>query len=696
MSDNFKITNAQGLRMIAVKLDGSGNVETISNVKLYQNSYGFVGLRCLVPKTVNNAPDTGHCCLVTRNVLTEEGKWGDSTLAYNMPYVEDVTLGGVEYMMFEAPMPKEYTQTLGEVKLTFVYAVSNIVMQNEPPTIVADAILQSKVVTICVHKGGTVPTGIVMPDETATAIAANLAITIANATQDSVNDFIDNVNAEVENLDPNAEASVSVKKNAEGSWTFKFENIKGTQGPQGEPGWLNGEIPLTAGTGDNSLMQTTVTEASGKRSVALGSITKAKGPNSFAEGSATEANAYNTHAGGVGSKAGVYSEDADGNPSTRGNGNAAFAHGQYVSVTGDAAAGFGEYTEANGFGSFVSGSHVMIDAHYSDGAGQNNTIHKEAQGSSIKGANNEIFCAYSTVEGTGNKAGDSNLKDNIGIHVEGFQNKGKGTCSHAEGRNCESRGNYSHAGGLDSISISPESLAHGWGVVAQGYEGIAAIGRYNSYGASGDLFLVGNGSGANNRNTAFRVNYFGNAYLSGGSYNTSGADYAEYFEWTDGNESGEDRVGYFVTINELGKIDKAKSNDYILGIVSSTAGVLGNSYEDGWANKYMHDEWGRVIYESVDLPAVVDESGIEVLPARMERHPVLNPLYDPNVEYIPRSKRKEWATIGMLGVLLVRDDGTCVAGGYCMVNDDSVATASDTGYKVISRISENIVKVILK
>ena len=50
----------------------------------------------------------------------------------------------------------------------------------------------------------------------------------------------------------------------------------------------------------------------------------------------------------------------------------------------------------------------------------------------------------------------------------------------------------------------------------------------------------------------------------------------------------------------------------------------------------------------------------------------------------------------MLGVLSVRDDGTCKVNGYCAVSDGGIATASDAGYRVIKRISDNVVKVILK
>lgn len=42
--------------------------------------------------------------------------------------------------------------------------------------------------------------------------------------------------------------------------------------------------------------------------------------------------------------------------------------------------------------------------------------------------------------------------------------------------------------------------------------------------------------------------------------------------------------------------------------------------------------------------------------------------YNPILPYIPRSQRKEWAQIGLLGKIYVRDDGTCVVGGKCDCN----------------------------
>ena len=73
-----------------------------------------------------------------------------------------------------------------------------------------------------------------------------------------------------------------------------------------------------------------------------------------------------------------------------------------------------------------------------------------------------------------------------------------------------------------------------------------------------------------------------------------------------------------------------------------------------------------------------------------------NPEYDPNVHYIQRSERAEWDAIGMLGVLAVRDDGSCKVNGFCTLAEGGIATASENGYRVIKRVNDHIVKVIFR
>ena len=174
------------------------------------------------------------------------------------------------------------------------------------------------------------------------------------------------------------------------------------------------------------------------------------------------------------------------------------------------------------------------------------------------------------------------------------------------------------------------------------------------------------------------------------------SDYAEYFEWEDSNPNNEDRVGYFVSITSDRKIQIANTSSHILGIVSATPAVIGNGAELEWNKKYLTDEWGRPIYEAVIIPAKYDEDGKEIESEHTEKRLKLNPDYDENIKYIPRSERPEWTVVGMLGMLRVRDDGSCKVGSYCKVNENGIATASESGYYVTKRFTDNIIEVFFK
>ena len=50
----------------------------------------------------------------------------------------------------------------------------------------------------------------------------------------------------------------------------------------------------------------------------------------------------------------------------------------------------------------------------------------------------------------------------------------------------------------------------------------------------------------------------------------------------------------------------------------------------------------------------------------------------------------------MLGMLRVRDDGSCEVGGYCKVNENGIATTSESGYYVTKRFTDNIIEVFFK
>jgi len=235
------------------------------------------------------------------------------------------------------------------------------------------------------------------------------------------------------------------------------------------------------------------------------------------------------------------------------------------------------------------------------------------------------------------------------------------------------------------------------------------IGHFNSEASGGGCvsgastgyaFVIGNGTGSGSDGSdAFRIGYDGSVY--GGTYNTSGADYAEYLEWKDKNSNGEDRVGKFVTIVE-DKIQIANAGEYVVGIISGNPSVLGNNDLDSWSMRYKQDEFGRYIYGNITITSE-DENG-NIVDNIVENTKLINENYDSTLNYIPRSERAEWDAVGMLGVLRVYDDGSCIANGYCKVSDGGIATSATTeedGYltpvfKVMKRITDNIIEIFFR
>ncbi len=341
----------------------------------------------------------------------------------------------------------------------------------------------------------------------------------------------------------------------------------------------------------------------------------------------------------------------------------------------------------------------------------------------------------STIEGFLNEVSGDNA------HAEGLHNLASGNCTHVEGLATTSNGENSHAEGGDTIAEAWNSHAEGFDTTAagecshtEGYGTIASNfashvgGKFNKLmttgGSSsnkvGDVFVIGNGIGENtNRSNAFRVTYAGAVYgLS--AFNASGADYAEYFEWQDANPEAEDRVGFFVTL-QGDKICLAQAGDYLLGIVSANPCIIGNADED-WLGRWEHDDFGRFIQIDVETPVtelrhkevpLLDENGeptgevsfeIEEVPTGEVIHGwdyKQNPDYDSSQQYIERKDRPEWAAVGMLGVLAVRDDGSCQVNGFCQCADGGIATVAEKyipgqTYRVIARVTENIVKVVFR
>lgn len=337
--------------------------------------------------------------------------------------------------------------------------------------------------------------------------------------------------------------------------------------------------------------------------------------------------------------------------------------------------------------------------------------YKEVQGGS---SNTGVGKVDSNSDGTGeifNNYDDmfANVASGSSAHAEGFFTKATGERSHAEGSASEASGLASHAEG-GSTASGEYSHAGGMNTVANTYAQ-TTIGSFNtpeqspspeSFNIEKGAFIIGNGQDGIPGN-AFKVLFNGKTFADG-EYSSTGADYAEMFEWNDGNINNEDRVGLFVSL-DCDKIKIAKSTDSnIIGIISGNPSIIGDN-PMRWNNKYLTDEWGRTIIEDVEVKYFEDEKYIDknniksirkVEKTRIDRIPKLNPDYNNELDYLLRTERKEWDAVGLLGKLLVRQDGTLKVGGYCKPNDNGVATNSDSGYIVMKVINEKQALVLFK
>ena len=270
-------------------------------------------------------------------------------------------------------------------------------------------------------------------------------------------------------------------------------------------------------------------------------------------------------------------------------------------------------------------------------------------------------------------------------------------------------GEYNTTKGDRSVILAGlRNIANGNQVVTGHYNNdtLATAGSMSGTG-DGTAFCIGNGTST--RSNAVRIDYNGKIWCKS-AYSATGADYAELFEWEDRNTNNEDRRGYFVTM--IGKqIKKANEGDYIIGVVSANPCILGNT-DTEWQGQFLRDEFGSFIKEKhmeMMKEQVEDENGkITEIDKEVEvEFYKVNPDYDPNMEYVDRLSRQEWDAIGMLGVLSVYDDGTCIPGGFCKVIDGGIGSMAENeydiingkiikNYKVIERVTENIIKVVFR
>ena len=212
-----------------------------------------------------------------------------------------------------------------------------------------------------------------------------------------------------------------------------------------------------------------------------------------------------------------------------------------------------------------------------------------------------------------------------------------------------------------------------------------------------DVLLIDTGGGV-----VIKFQSDGNGRFDGGADIGNASDYAEYFEWADGNTSSADRRGITVVMDGE-KIKPATDSDdksKIIGVVSANPAVVGDSAWSEWQAAHKKDAYGSWVTEDKEYliwndfctkstvndktkvtneqpdpndPNVAPEFQILVSDIEKEKAAgrcpqeaidqniritrpsrVYNESYDATKTYEPRSARKEWDAIGLMGKLVVR------------------------------------------
>ena len=368
--------------------------------------------------------------------------------------------------------------------------------------------------------------------------------------------------------------------------------------------------------------------------------------------------------------------------------------GSYSTAEGHVTTASGNYSHTEGSGTTASNGACHAEGDTTTASG-NYGSHAEGCGTTASADSSHAEGHVTTASGNYSHAeGYNTTASNGACHAEGDRTTASGNYgSHAEGHMTTASGDYSHAEGIHTTASNKSSHAGGHYNVE-----MTTGGTMNN--TKGTAFVIGNGTSDTALSNAFSVQFSGVVKAKSTITASTTADYAEFFEWLDGNPDNDDRVGYFVTLDGDKIRIATNEDDYILGVVSGEPFVLGNGDCDTWNGMFLHDEFRRTIYEPAPKMVEVDGEFVEVEGEFEGTRPKLNPEYDYTQKYISRFERKEWSPIGMLGVLAVRHDGTAVVNGYVTVNADGIATAceksAENAYRVIKSNTDSVVEIIFR
>lgn len=307
--------------------------------------------------------------------------------------------------------------------------------------------------------------------------------------------------------------------------------------------------------------------------------------------------------------------------------------------------------------------------------GEDNTAN-HCNKTAIIGKSNSVVGEFSLIAGELIDGSNGSIKHSI---VSGYHQNVKGSLYYSE------VGGTYHEIGANSGDMTAYSGIFGQENTVKNADSCLIFGRQNTVTSARECLIGGNHATVNSTSycmvigggsgNVFTLTKSGDVHAAG-SISPGGADYAEYFEWLDGNPENEDRRGILVALDG-DKIVPATGSGFF-GIVSSAPSIVGNSAELFWNGKYQKDTFGCILKNDSDEPVVSDE-------------------FDPDKKYVPRSQRPEWAAVGLVGRLIVTDDGKCKPNDYISARDGiAVSSNTRTAARVLRRLDDTHIEVLIK
>lgn len=190
--------------------------------------------------------------------------------------------------------------------------------------------------------------------------------------------------------------------------------------------------------------------------------------------------------------------------------------------------------------------------------------------------------------------------------------------------------------------------------------------------------------GPSESNTKLDISTFTGTIKTAGQVKSgqSFGDYAEYFESQSGMAIPS---GTIVTLD--GRfVRKAQINDTPVGVISETAGVILGDQMFHHKDKYLKNDFGGVITESVEKEWQDDDGNWYSDTVEM---PVKNPDFDERdeEEYLSRAERPEWNVVGLVGQVYTRIDNTVKENDYIKPNKGIGTKDNNSGYYRVLEIT---------